>query len=324
MMYKIKKFLLICIIFFISTYITSAQSQISIEEYINTYSSVALEHMYRYHIPASIKLAQAIIESSFGNSDLARNANNHFGVKCHNWEGESYFKDDDAKNECFRKYNDPISSFIDHSLFLTTKQRYAFLFELDITDYRAWAEGLKQAGYATNPRYPELLIGVIERNNLHLLDKGVLLDSSFVLHVEQSENDSLSSLGSLVPTQRNRIIKLNNRVKYINALSGDTPERIAEDLDMGVWQIYRYNDLRRGEVIRENTRIYLQPKRRRSYEYEKHIVVRGETLKSISDKYAVKVSHLFRLNPDMHPDGLISEGQVIFLKRKVRLNRLNL
>ena len=141
------------------------------QEYIEKWQEVAIEKMKVHKIPASITLAQGILESGSGNSSLARLANNHFGIKCHSsWKGETYYQDDDAKDECFRKYRKVIESYKDHADFLTGRNRYAFLFDLKTTDYKGWAKGLKKAGYATNPKYPELLIGIIERSELHQFD----------------------------------------------------------------------------------------------------------------------------------------------------------
>ncbi|MDM8178052.1 MULTISPECIES: glucosaminidase domain-containing protein [Olivibacter] len=144
----------------------------SAQDYISRYKTIAIQEMNTYGIPASITLAQGLLESANGNSTLAREANNHFGIKCTpDWKGESFFKDDDAINDCFRVYRSPEDSFRDHSEFLLRK-RYAPLFELDKDDYTGWAKGLKKAGYATNPRYAELLIDLIERYGLYEYDRG--------------------------------------------------------------------------------------------------------------------------------------------------------
>jgi flagellum-specific peptidoglycan hydrolase FlgJ len=144
-------------------------------EYINTYKDEAMKEMREFKIPASIKLAQGIIESSSGNSDLTKRSNNHFGIKCHKgWEGDSTLHDDDEKGECFRVYKDPLVSYRDHSLFLTTRSRYANLFTLKDGDYVGWAQGLSEAGYATDRRYPAKLIGLIEKYDLHKYDAEVL------------------------------------------------------------------------------------------------------------------------------------------------------
>ncbi len=141
--------------------------------YIETYSGIAITEMNRYKIPASITIAQGILESGAGNGTLALNANNHFGIKCHDWTGERIYHDDDELQECFRKYKDPSGSFEDHSIFLSGRSRYAKLFKLDLTDYKGWAYGLKAAGYATDPKYPDKLISIIERYELYKLDGGV-------------------------------------------------------------------------------------------------------------------------------------------------------
>lgn len=162
---------LILSICFIVISIPLFSQRISREEYILRYKDVAVRQMNLYGIPASIIMAQACLESDNGNSALARNANNHFGIKCNNgWSGPGYLHDDDKKNECFRKYNSPEESFKDHSEFLKNGQRYRFLFSYSNSDYVSWAHGLKSAGYATNPKYAQLLIKVIEENDLHKLD----------------------------------------------------------------------------------------------------------------------------------------------------------
>lgn len=150
----------------------------STQDYINTYAKIAIEQEKEYGIPACITLAQGILESGSGRSRLATEANNHFGIKCHNdWKGKKFYKDDDAKNECFRVYENPEQSYIDHSLFLVGKKRYAGLFNLKITDYKGWAKGLKEAGYATNPKYPQLLIDIIELYDLADISKTFEIDS---------------------------------------------------------------------------------------------------------------------------------------------------
>tara|TARA_B100000767_G_scaffold207784_1_gene194667 strand:+ start:816 stop:1688 length:873 start_codon:yes stop_codon:yes gene_type:complete len=164
-----KKFLLILLI--ISSFLCFSQSKT--ENYISKYSSVAVTEMEMYGIPASITLAQGILESGNGESRLATEGKNHFGIKCHsNWNGETIIEDDDEKEECFRKYSKVADSFRDHSLFLTERGRYSFLFEYKKSEYKKWAKGLKKAGYATNPKYHSLLIDLIERYELYDYDKG--------------------------------------------------------------------------------------------------------------------------------------------------------
>jgi flagellum-specific peptidoglycan hydrolase FlgJ len=156
---------------------THAQNSTSVDritrqEYVSTYAPAAVQEMLISGVPASITLAQGILESGDGNSVLAKVARNHFGIKCHGlWEGEKYYHDDDAKGECFRVYPTVFDSYRDHSEFLRTRDRYADLFKLKLTDYKGWAHGLKSAGYATNPKYPELLIKIIEENDLTQYDR---------------------------------------------------------------------------------------------------------------------------------------------------------
>lgn len=161
---KVKTFLFLMLSPF---FVIGQNKSNSTQDYINTYTKIAIEQEKQYGIPACITLAQGILESGSGRSRLATEANNHFGIKCHNdWKGKKIYKDDDKKNECFRVYDNAEQSYIDHSLFLVGKKRYADLFKLKITDYKGWAKGLKQAGYATNPKYPQLLIDIIELYDL--------------------------------------------------------------------------------------------------------------------------------------------------------------
>ena len=164
-----KKYLLI--VFLFSSFLAVAQNKT--EAYIEKYSQIAVDEMNMYNIPASVTLAQGILESGNGESRLAVDGKNHFGIKCHsNWNGKTIIEDDDEKGECFRKYSKVSESYRDHSLFLTERGRYSFLFEYNKTDYKKWAKGLKKAGYATNPKYPTLLIDLIEKYDLSRFDKG--------------------------------------------------------------------------------------------------------------------------------------------------------
>lgn len=307
----------------------SAQSQFetSLEEYIETYKGVAMEHMRTYRIPASIKMAQGILESGFGNSDLAVEANNHFGIKCHGWKGRTFHKDDDKKDECFRAYDDPMESFKDHSLFLTGRERYAFLFEMDIIDYKAWAHGLRKAGYATNPRYPQLLIGVIERNNLQQFDLMVVNDTEFLAKEKQSidERESFSppepseknekeqfDADEFMGTDQKRRIYTNNRIKYVYARENDSAEKIADDLNIWEKEIFWYNEVTENHRFDKGEIVYIQPKRRRSKQ-KTHTVKPGETVFEISQKYGVKKKFIYKRNALEEGDELVP-GQNIVLR----------
>jgi LysM repeat protein len=303
--------------------VLALQSPMTIGGYIETYRTIAMQEMRRYGVPASIKLAQGILESGFGNSELALKANNHFGIKCHGWNGPGYLYDDDARDECFRKYNDPVESFLDHTHFLRSRPRYAFLFDLDPRDYKAWAYGLRTAGYATNPNYPAKLIRVIEEHNLAEYDRWALdltadLPPS-VLSIEgyaMVDGDSLRSSDFFPVLIGPRVESTNNRIRYVVARRGDTPESLAREFDMRPWQIIRYNEMEDGQQILAGQFIYLQPKRRRGT-FDYHDVRTGETMYLISQQYGIRLDQLYRRNA-MEPGEKPVPGQRLLLRGRVR------
>ncbi|TDN87118.1 flagellum-specific peptidoglycan hydrolase FlgJ [Salegentibacter sp. 24] len=194
----------------------------TVEDYIRDFAAIAMQEMRLYNIPASVTLAQGILESGGGKGDLTLRANNHFGIKCHDWEGARAYHDDDRRNECFRKYKDARYSYRDHSLFLTERKRYAELFELDKDDYKGWARGLRKAGYATDRRYPDKLIGLIERYKLYQFDADVLKrPSPSYTHTPESPES------------------VTYRVK-----KGDTLYAIAKEHNTTVENLQRFNNLR--------------------------------------------------------------------------------
>jgi len=249
--------------------------EISRKEYIEKYSSLAVKQMHQYKIPASITLAQGILESNNGNSRLATKANNHFGIKCHGWEGKKIFADDDKKNECFRNYKNVLESFVDHSLFLNKYSRYEFLFDYKITDYKSWAKGLKKAGYATNNKYPELLIKIIEENKLY-------------------QFDSKKIDKNLISGKRN-IYMHPNKIKYVISKNQETYKTIANSLNIKLKQILKYNDDNNQNVLNVGTKVFIQPKRNRSKQ-RIHVVNNGEDLRTISQTYGVKMKSLKKRN----------------------------
>lgn len=198
--------------------------------YIHRYAPIAQEEMSLYKIPASITLAQGILESGAGQGELTLKANNHFGIKCHGWKGGGVYHDDDRPQECFRKYNDPKYSYRDHSLFLTERKRYAGLFELDLDDYVGWAKGLKAAGYATDRKYPDKLINIIERYKLYRYD-GEVLGKDLVAYNEKKPTSSSSS------SSEQYVVK-----------QGDTLYSIARRFDLTVDQLKQYNNLRDNAI----------------------------------------------------------------------------
>jgi len=257
------------------------------KEYVEKYKDDAIKEMLMHRVPASITLGQGMLESGNGNSALAYYANNHFGVKCHkDWKGPTYIMDDDAHDECFRKYPSVLDSYSDHSQFLVTRTRYAALFELKITDYKGWAKGLKEAGYATDPRYAEKLIEIIEQNNLQQYDKVDELPNL----KPKSDNST-----TVAVTKNTRKVMQFNRIPYIIVKEGDSFFKIATDCNMDLWQIYRYNDLDKNDKLVAGQKIYLHPKKRKAKE-EYHVVVKGENMKAISQMHGIKLKMLYRRN----------------------------
>lgn len=279
-----------------------AQQKITTEEYILKYKNIAMEKMREYRIPASITLAQGILESGSGNSNLARHANNHFGIKCHTgWRGRSYYADDDEKNECFRAYKNPEESYHDHSLFLTQRPRYASLFDLDIMDYKEWANGLSKAGYATNPRYPELLIRIIERYNLHEYDLIAMDKKKFQAETAPHEIHSFVpadtsgfTLAGYSPLGRK--VYINNRRKFVFSDKGDHIKDLAQEFGVYGWQLIKYNELSKDDSLVPGQMIYLEKKRRKSSGQEFHEVVVGDNMYNISQQYGIRLKVLRRKN----------------------------
>jgi hypothetical protein len=279
------------------------ETKITKEEYIEMYRVIAIEEMNMYKIPASITLAQGILESGNGNSILAKEANNHFGIKCHKeWTGPTFHMDDDQEKECFRKYENPNESFRDHSLFLTTRPRYAPLFELDLMDYEGWARGLKSAGYATNPQYAEILIKNIKEFELFQYDQ--LYNKPLAFHSKDShKKESSNKKGknnaddfdeiTLGPGQRK--VMVNNGVRFVFAKSGDSFKKIADDFDMAEWQICNFNDSKKSDPVDEGQMIYIGAKKNKAGE-PFHTVQPGETMHSISQKYGIKLKKLCKYN----------------------------
>ncbi|MFN8166655.1 MAG: glucosaminidase domain-containing protein [Bacteroidia bacterium] len=311
--------------------------------YIEEHKDDAIREMQESGIPASITMAQACLESSDGLSPLAVNANNHFGIKCADWSGPSYTQDDDKKDECFRKYNHALESYDDHSNFLKTRPRYAFLFELDKTDYKGWAKGLKKAGYATDPHYADRLIKIIEDYQLFLLDQNqpipLLADTQPTppSAVNTTASTSNEPILTQEPVYENRDVKPtrnshkifvpsvdvvdafgrkvheNNGVKYVIARRGDTYHELAQELNMGYWQLPKYNETDEDSPIREGQYIYLQPKKKEG-NTDYYIVKAGDTIQSISNQTAVKESSIRKFN-HLDKDAGVAVGQKIMLRK---------
>lgn len=317
-----------------STTLVSAQERMTREEYIQKYKDLAVEHMEIYGIPASIKLAQALHESDNGNSRLARMANNHFGIKCKSsWTGETISHDDDAPGECFRKYGSVEESYLDHSEFLDKSARYQDLFRLDPKDYKGWAYGLRKAGYATNPKYAEILIKIIEDNRLYLLDEGK--DINEPLLAEQTpapqpvqEPEPIAEPVQPQPTMTVDIdnysvsvsgrggkhtVYHNNGSEFILTAPGDTYASVASEFGLSVSKILKYNDLDGAGDLPAGTMLYLKAKAKRSENGKLiHIAKSGETMHSISQTYGIRLKNLCNINR-RSKDSEVKAGQQIRL-----------
>ena len=311
-----------------SSYFTIA-SKNSTDDYIEMWKITAIEQMNDHQIPASITLAQGILESGSGNSRLAQTANNHFGIKCHrNWDGGRFYQDDDKRDECFRSYSDASQSYDDHSSFLTGRERYSGLFKLKLTDYKGWAKGLKSAGYATNPKYAHLLIDIIEKYDLDRYDKmsylprqeqekeiKIVEDEPLIVLKEDLtiEAEKLEQLEVKASKHDLKINKYNNR--YVRVKKGDTYYRIAKEFDLGIWQLYKYNDLGKRDVLKEGEVIYLDPKRNRSRRgYNVFICGKDMTLRDISQLEGIKLKKLLKYNFGDTADKILPKGTKVILR----------
>lgn len=316
--------------------------------YVEKYAALAIDEMYRSGVPASITLAQGLLESRYGLSELATKGNNHFGIKCHNnWQGGKVYHDDDAKGECFRKYDSPEESFRDHSDFLRYRDRYKFLFDLEPTDYKGWAYGLKQAGYATDVAYPEKLIRLIEEYSLHEYDVKPSAtaepESSSEMKEDKKEERKKKKAASkaarkekTLPQSPNQIERVtlftgpgreifrfnlsrqmysHNGVPFVYSAEGETYQSIAESYDLFLREILRYNDLTEAEELAPGTVVYVQAKKNRALGgLEMHVVdVDGETLRDISQRYAVKLDKLCRMN-GFGNERYLRSGDVVVLR----------
>ena len=325
-----KRFNLTLFLFFLSSFVidtthANADTKLTREQYISKYKNDAIRDMKKTGVPASITLAQACLESQDGNSLLAVEANNHFGIKCANWTGDTYIQDDDTKNECFRKYGDVLQSYDDHSDFLRTRPRYAELFLLDITDYTGWAKGLKKAGYATNPQYAERLIKIIEDNKLFELDHGRALPqfneplasarpAPVVKKAAATPSKIIVPSSGVINPFGGHQVFFNNETPYVIASGTDTYRGIADEFEMGEWQILKYNEIDKSTPVEAGEKIYLKPKRRTG-ERTFYTVKPGESLHDIAQEQGVKMRHILKWN-EMGENAEVKQGQRIYLQSK--------
>jgi LysM repeat protein len=313
-----------------ATFISKAQKADVILNYIAAYREIAIAEMHRTGVPASIKLAQGIHETTAGTSDLVRRSNNHFGIKCKsNWTGESVKHTDDAPHECFRKYDDPALSYRDHSDFLKGSSRYASLFNLDPLDYSAWAYGLKKAGYATNPKYPQIIIKLIETYNLQdytLIALGKMPpkeNAIGVISIERTNGDDAAGIATTIPEVEKKDeqrrdypkeeFKINN-TRVIYASAGTSLLSIAQHYSIPLARIFEYNELERAEILTNDQLIYLQRKRKAGSN-EFHVVKQGETIRDIAQEEALRLESLLEYN---HLESYMqpAAGEQLYLRAK--------
>jgi LysM repeat protein len=322
---KIMYRLILSVILVFSIFILSAQNR-AYQEYIDKHQHIAISEMHRTGVPASIKLAQALIESNAGRSELAQKANNHFGIKCGgDWTGKSFHKEDDDYNSngelmksCFRHFGDVEESFVAHSEFLRNPaktNRYGFLFNLETTDYKGWAHGLKKAGYATNPSYANILIRVVEEYKLHLYDQQVSPSDKPLLAASQKEI-SKQAAGYKFPQK----VVINNMVPMVFARRGDTPASVSKRTGTDVQKIVASNEdiNTTSQELQYGQRVYLTTKRstfRGSVSW--HYVQKGENMQSIAQQYGLQLKSLLKKNR-LQQGEEPSIGERLSLKRKIR------
>jgi len=275
-------------------------------QYVENYKDMAVDQMRRYHIPASITLAQGICESGAGRSRLAREAHNHFGIKVGmNWTGPYIVMSDDRPDDRFRVYRTDDESYEDHSKFLRNNPRYRSLFSLKETDYKGWAHGLKRCGYATNPNYAPMLIGVIERYNLQQFDSY----SSGKYHSKKT-----------TPTETDffeeHIVYKVNKCYLIIANSNDTWEKVSRETGVSVRRLLKYNERPKGSLLQRGDIVYLTKKRTKgdkSLKLTPHRVQPGESMYDISQRYGIRLKNLYKLNA-LSPDYVANVGDLIWLR----------
>ena len=259
------------------------------EDYINRYKDIAIEQMMRHRIPASITLAQGLLESGAGKSLLTVSSNNHFGIKCHNeWTGRRFYKDDDIKDDCFRVYDNARESFEDHSKFLL-RPRYKSLFSLKITDYKGWARGLKACGYATNPQYADKLIGIIELYNLSEYDYAKTYDKFIASHSGANTSGHYAD----------HRIYYRNRNYYLVANGGETFKSLAKEVGVSYRKLAKYNERDKKDVLSKGDIVYMEKKRSKAekmYKGVPHTVRANESLYDIAQLYGIRLKYLYKKN----------------------------
>lgn len=301
------------VLFVFASLAATAQPAVDIVNYINKYKQLAMEEMQRTGIPASIKLAQGIHETYAGKSELVTKSNNHFGIKCKSyWSGKKVYHDDDARDECFRSYDEAADSYRDHSNFLKGSPRYASLFALDPTDYKGWAFGLRKAGYATNPKYAPIIVRIIEQYNLQqysLIAMGRMSPKDEIIAtVPPAATDVPETIATFIKYEE-PLLEIApppavnypsgefiiNNTKVIYAKQGTLLLAIAQQYDLPLHRLLEFNDMESEEVLLKDQLIFLQ-KKRKTGQKEVHIVASGETLHDICQAQAIRMESLLEYN----------------------------
>lgn len=291
-------------------------------DYIDKYSDIAIKEMKRTGVPASIKLAQGILESNAGQSVLATKGNNHFGIKCHNdWKGKTMKMDDNAPKECFRVYPNAEASFRDHSDFLRSRDRYKSLFELKQTDYKGWARGLKKAGYATDPGYADKLITLIEDYELYRFDKGVKVSVKPPLEIEEPKVVQLEPRPGMkyqesVTFSTARKVYSQNGVPFVYSEAGETYASIAASNGLFLKELLKFNDHEQELALEPGTIVYLARKKAQGpVGVNKYVVEKdGETLRDIAQRFGIRYAALQKLNIVLYGKTL-EEGDTVILRK---------
>ncbi|HBX44836.1 glucosaminidase domain-containing protein [Limibacterium fermenti] len=304
----ISRFILLFPLLFLATEAFAQYRSKVYEEYIDKYSDLAIEHMDKYKIPASVTLAQALLESGAGKSDLARRSNNHFGIKCHrDWRGGRVYAADDLPNDCFRKYDRAEQSYQDHSEFLL-RSRYSALFELPITDYKGWARGLQKSGYATDRAYANKLIKLIEDYELFRFD-----DKKYRKSVTPKQREKEKEREVANATWEHQPF-LTHGLVYVLAVKGDTYASIAQEFGFKEKDLLHFNEVPEDFPLNEGDVVYFQKKKSRADKpYFEHVVEVGESMHSISQKYGVRLKNLYKLNKKDY-EYVPEEGDVLKLR----------
>lgn len=291
------------------------------EAYIDKFSAEAVRQMNNSGIPASITLAQGALESGWGGSELAVNASNHFGIKCHGWRGQGYRKKTGDDHDCFRKYADPEESYRDHTEFLKGRDRYSSLFSLAQGDYKGWAYGLQAAGYSTNPKYASLLIAMIEKYSLYRFDERSVYrtEEMPVVSTPPVPRDGglpvVKNSSIYYKYSQGHTLYETNGVTYLFASEGDTYESIAGEYELFTKEILCYNDLKRYDgPVPAGTKVYIQRKKKSSRSIGSHPAERGDTYYDLSQRYGVRLSCIYKYNGVKEGD-VPAEGEEIFLRK---------